>query len=261
MGIRGRRHALAFMVKKNFQHAEWGESVGRDLFQGRGVEFDSCVVTFFDEGLDFVGCEEEAAELLAELAAFVFDFAGQDSVLVAMAEDVGEDGFQVFGLIGAGGEGAGSHGIRAWKPLEEEAHGTFLGTPVCEASSEGRGFTTDRRHRSTRSSGRVRVAFMGTEGKEAGDFFWVLGGLAVFIEGALGGQGFIFACEGLDFAHSDGAGGPIDDNGKADGVGCGDAPGVGVGTEGGKDAAEGDDFSEACGAGGVGEIAFRGRRA
>ena len=99
---------------------------------------------------------------------------------------------------------------------------------------------------------------MGSEGQEGGDGVGVAGLVAVGVDGGAGGKLFAFALELLNAAHGDGGGGPVDDDGVADGVDGGEGPGVGVGAEGGVFAAKGHDFGECGGAVGVGDVAAAG---
>ena len=58
----------------------------------------------FLEFADFGGGEEEAAGGVGAFAEGGFELAREEAVFVSVAEDVIDDGFEVFGLGGAGDE-------------------------------------------------------------------------------------------------------------------------------------------------------------
>ena len=62
----------------------------------------------------------------------------------------------------------------------------------------------------------------------------------------------------LDTAHGDDGGCPVDHHGVAQCLGGGDAPGVGIGTQGGSGAKKGNHFGDGGGTVGVGEVATLG---
>ena len=172
-----------------------------------------------------------------------------------MAEDVFDDGFDVACLVAAFGEGSGIHRVGV-DDLEIEV-GRALFSFGCFAAAEGGEGAADEAAYDLIDKAEA-VAFVGAEGEEGGDGVGVLGGVSVGIDGGVWGELFSFTFELLDAAHGDGGGGPVDDDGIADGVGGGESPGVGVGAEGGEFSSEGDDFGEGCGAIGVGDVAALG---
>lgn len=194
------------------------------------------------------------------LGVLGFGLAGEEAGFVAGAEDVVEDGFDVGGLVAVFGEEAGADGVGV-DDLEVEGGGALFAVgqgfanhvSVGAAATQGGQGAADEGAEDFNQEGQA-VAFVGTEGEEPLGGVGVGGGLAVGIDSSAFGELFVFAAELLDAAHGDGGGGPVDDDGVADGVGGGEAPGVGVGAEHGELAAEGDDLREGGGAVGVGDV-------
>ena len=210
-------------------------------FLGDGVEFG-----------DFCGGEEEATGFGGGGGGAGLGLAWERAVFVAVAEDIGEDGFEVLLLGAVLGEEPAGEGVRV-DDLEVEAAGAFFAVGDGAAAERGEG-TADECGDEFVDEGEP-VALVGSEGNEGGDLVRIGGGLTGGVDGGVGREWFAFAFELLDAAHGDGAGGPVDDDGVAEGVGGGEAPAVRVGAEGGEAAAEGDDFGESGGAVGVGDVA------
>ena len=169
-----------------------------------------------------------------------------------MAEDVGEDRFEVLLLRAVLGEEPAGEGVGV-DDLEVEAAGAFFAAGDGAAAERGEG-TADEGGDEFVDEGEP-VALVGAEGDESGDLVRIGGGLTGGVDGGVRWEWFAFAFELLDAAHGDGAGGPVDDDGVAEGVGGGEAPAVRVGAEGWEAAAEGNDFCEGGGAVGVGDVA------
>ena len=143
-----------------------------------------------------------------------------------MAEDVGEDGFEVLLLRAVLGEETAGEGVRV-DDLEVEAAGAFFAAGDGAAAESGEG-TADEGGDEFVDEGEP-VALVGAEGDESGDLIGIGGGLTGGVDGGVGWERFAFAFELLDAAHGDCAGGPVDDDGVAEGVGGGEAPAVRVG--------------------------------
>ncbi len=194
------------------------------------------------------------------LGVLGFGLAGEEAGFVAGAEDVIQYGFDVGGLVALLGEEAGADGVGV-DDLEVEGGGAFfaIGEGLADdigvgaAAAEGGEGAADEGAEDFNQEGQA-VAFVGAEGEEPLGGVGVGGGFALGIDSSAFGELFVFAAELLDAAHGDGGGGPVDDDGVADGVGGGEAPGVGVGAEDGELAAEGDDLGEGGGAVGVGDV-------
>ena len=79
----------------------------------------------FVEGFDFGGGEEESTCGGGFFTEVGFRLAGKEAMFVAVAEDIVEDGFEVFGLGPVLGEGAVGEGVGV-DDLEVEGGGSFL---------------------------------------------------------------------------------------------------------------------------------------
>lgn len=198
------------------------------------------------------------------LGVLGFGLAGEEAGFVAGAEDVVQDGFDVGGLVAVFGEEAGADGVGV-DDLEVEGgcalfsvgQGGADDVGVSAAAAEGGEGAADEGAEDFNQEAEA-VAFVRAEGEQPLGGVGIGGGLALGIDGGSWGEWFVFPAELLDAAHGDGGGGPVDDDGVADGVGGGEAPGVGVGAEHGELAAEGDDLGEGGGAVGVGDVAALG---
>jgi len=227
------------------------------------VECDAALLGKLGELFDLGGGQYDAASLLASYGSVVFHFTRQHAaagVFISVAQDVIEYRFEVALLIAAHGEVAAVDCIRM-NDLKEKVRRRFFNTTNSQfRSSFGARAESGQRAADHRADDfvdeRHAVAFVGTKGEQGDDGVGVGGFLAILIDGAAGRELFAFAFELLDTAHGDGGGGPVDDDGVADGVHGREAPGVRVGAQRGELAAEGDDLGECCGAVGVSDVAF-----
>ena len=183
-----------------------------------------------------------------------FELAGQHTLLVTVAEDVGDDGLHVVRLVAALGEGAAADRVGV-DDLEEEAARALVALGLGPAVAESRKRTADEAADDFVDQ-RKTVALVRAEREKRDGEIGVGGGVAVFVHGGEGREGFALALELLDAAHGDDRRGPIDDDGIADGVGGGEAPRVRIGAEGGEFTAERDDLRERGGAVRVGDVAL-----
>ena len=210
----------------------------------------------FVEGGDLGFAEEKTGVLGGAGSGGGFDLAGQHAGVVAVAEDVGDDGFDVLLLVAAFGEGAGVHRVGV-PDLKEEGAGAFVVADLIPTVAQGGERAADEGADDLVHE-REAVALVRAERNQVFRLRRVGGGLAVDVDGGVRRELFAFAEELLDAAHGDDGSGPIDDDGIADGVGGGEAPRVGIGAEGRKFPAEGDDFREGSGAIRVGDVAALG---
>lgn len=201
---------------------------------------------------DFGGGEEQAAGVGGQACGLGFGLTWEQAFFISVAEDVLDDGVDIGGLGPAHGEGAGVESL--WvDDLEVKSAGTFFAGGD-GAAAEGRQASADEGGDEFIDEGEA-VAFMGAEGEQGGGGVRVGGGLALGVDGGVDGELFSFAFALLDASHGDGAGGPIDDEGKPECFGGGKPPGVRVGAEGGEGSLERDDFGEGGGAIGIGDVA------
>ena len=84
------------------------------------------------------------------------------------------------------------------------------------------------------------------------------GGIAVAVDGGVGGKLFAGIAGGFDTIHIDIGGDPVDEEWKSERRGGGEGPRVGVGAQGGTIAAQRSDFGERRGGVGVGDEASLG---
>ena len=111
-----------------------GES--REVFDlpGVGAAFGGDFV----EGFDFGFGEEEATGSGGGVGGVGFDLAGEEAFVVAMAEDVVEDRFEVAGLVASFGEGTAVHGV-GMDDLEVERGSRFFSLAgAFAAAADGR---------------------------------------------------------------------------------------------------------------------------
>ena len=161
-----------------------------------------------------------------------------------MAEDVAQDGFDVFHLGAAFGESI-SRARLGVDDLKKEGGTAFFVRVAAGGSANLREGAADEGGVEFVDQTQA-VALVAAKGQQRHGFVGIGGGVAVGVHGAIGRERFVFAFELLDAAHGDGGSGPVNHDGEADGRLGGEGPGMGIGAQRRGAAAEGDDLRQAA---------------
>lgn len=196
----------------------------------------------------------KAARGIGALSSLGFELAREDAGLIAVAEKIGHDGFEILPLAAALGKGTAGNGLGV-DDVEVEGGRRFL-------SFRGGGSTPSEGGQGTANEGGIKfieeahgIAFVGSKGEKGGDFVWVRSGAAFAVDGSVGRQHFALALQCLNAPHGDDRSGPVAHHRESYGFLSRQAPGVGIGAEGREFSAKGNHLGQGGRAIGVGDVA------
>ncbi len=171
-----------------------------------------------------------------------------------MAENIANDRLHIGLLVAAPGEGATADSVRVDNLEEEHAASFVTRTNLVPAVADGRHGAADEATDKLVNE-REAIALVSAEWQEELGLLGVASHHAVLVDRGVGWEVLAFPGKLLDTSHGNNGGGPVDDDGVADGVGGGEAPGMRIGTKGREFAPKRDDFSKGSSAVGVGDVA------